>query len=428
VTIQEVDRDRFARLTTIQVGHKSLITPNFLTRLSSHSELRLFMTLKNDFDTKRLGGVVVRFTDARRVLPEKSKLQQLDLNNKVAKDRFDLFLENNLLIIDPATEYLYYNYEMGEFQSNPHTPRIFLDYLDEVDRTKAKKHSQRVRSAKRSLHLTFWRDVAKDDKLSIPLVKQYFNYQQSLDSDILLAPVPFINASELLPVAHKMNHIGSQLAKGRGQFASYYIVASELLANMSFMEDLKNSLMDGNRLVFLKFKGLDLTRPEREVEADNFKDFMETISYISKESPQKAFCLLETGHQLYPSAVYGFDIVSSSMNGYDSDGGFTDEHPTYGAWRDYQSMTLRKHSDVIGEFGANHGNIPCPCYVCKNTRNFEDMSLGEWNEYRRLHNTAVPDLWLGEIANAIGKRQTELARDKLVRSRVKILADLIPRS
>lgn len=428
ILVQELDRDRFARVARIRIGQKSLTTPNFLPRIASHSELRLLMTLRNDYPTKSLGGVVVRFTDAPRVLPRRGHLRQLALDNKIAKDRFDLFFEGNVLVIDPATEYLYYKYHMGEFQTNSATPRLFLDYLDKLQRANAKKPPNKLRSEKLGLHSLFWKEIVKDDRSSFPLVDQYFKYQQSQRADLLLAPVPYIITPDLLPAANRINFIGSQLAKGKGQFASYYLVNSQLLSNSVFIESLKDSLMDGNRIVFLKFKGLDLTRPERDIETENFRDFMSTLSYISKESPHKAFCLLEAGPQLFPCAAAGFDLVSSTMNGFDSDGGFTDEHPSFGAWRDYNSMIMRKHSSVIDDFDANHGHIPCPCYVCKNTRNFKEMSVDEWNDYRRLHNTAVPDKWLDEIAVAIEKRQIELARDRLVRSRMKVLAELISRA
>ena len=42
-SVNEVDRDRFARLARVSVGQKVVDTPSYWTRISSYSELSLFM-------------------------------------------------------------------------------------------------------------------------------------------------------------------------------------------------------------------------------------------------------------------------------------------------------------------------------------------------------------------------------------------------
>lgn len=147
---------------------------------------------------------------------------------------------------------------------------------------------------------------------------------------------------------------------------------------------------------------------------------------IREKNPNKIYITLENWFQCFVSACYGFDIVSSSMHGFDRDSGYGTN--TYGSWFDPDLMYYVPFEVFKNKIIKNNQNrIPCYCSVCKQISNIEEVDRNSWNLLRREHFVLTMNDYMRMIRQAIDDRNIELAREKIVNSDISGLKNLIPR-
>jgi len=166
---------------------------------------------------------------------------------------------------------------------------------------------------------------------------------------------------------------------------------------------------------------MDLTGSGRISQLKAYGDLMQELSLLKEKDKNKVFITLDNWHQVFPSAVVAFDVVSTSMTGYDYDADYG--HGEYGSWYDPELMNQVPWKDVKKHFG---NGLPCSHEVCRSI-DVRTIDADEWNVKRRIHYVQTMNDFMVMIKDAIRDRKIELAIDKLINSDISRLKKLIPR-
>ena len=126
IEVKEEIRDRFARITKTKIGQKVISTPNFCVQLQGIDELDLYLKLKEENQSELLTTNVVRYRRHAKGIMENDPKTPKDVLMEVRKDKYSLFFEKQVLLIDPSMEYLYYMPKREEFKKNTYTPKSIL--------------------------------------------------------------------------------------------------------------------------------------------------------------------------------------------------------------------------------------------------------------------------------------------------------------
>ena len=127
-----MENDRFARTTQVTINDKVIQTPNFCTLVQNESELESLINLNLLSETKYLGTYIVRLFDAQKVIiPRLENKKQLSLTNlQSVEELYNKFCSKNVLIIDPALEYLLYEFHANKFATAVRDVRTKTKQLD----------------------------------------------------------------------------------------------------------------------------------------------------------------------------------------------------------------------------------------------------------------------------------------------------------
>ena len=427
--VSEQDRDRYARVAIVKVGGKKVVTPCFSTLIQNSHELDLFLKLKSEYKPSRLGAFTVRYFDAPETLRKVQPHVKADVLGRVREDKYSIFMRDNVFMIDPVTEYLYYGARMDGFFKNPSTPRIVIEFLYKLQRERKRRGEKTSYSKRRDrLHTEFWKQLFEDPRMKIRFVKSFLEYQMACGVDIVVPPAPLIYSKDMLEIAIGINDVGKEIARGRRLCANYLPIKNTVLKKDSLTNDIKQSVMENSSktLTIFKFKNLDLTNPALIIERDNYRELMLDLAYLSQTFEDRACMVLENSYQSFASPFAGFDLVSSSFTMYDRDMSFS-EHPPYGKYLD-PLWKVHRTFDDMAEVYENIGRLPCPCKACKEVTipDLRLMSPEEWYVLRRVHVPLFMDNWMEYVARAVRDKNTELVRDSFANSKITILKDLLP--
>ena len=427
--VSEQDRDRYTRVATVKVGRKKVVTPCFSPLIQNSRELDLFLKLKLEYKPSRLGAFIVRYFDAPETLRKVQPHVKTDVLGRVREDKYSIFMRGNVFMIDPVTEYLYYDARMGGFFKNPSTPRIVIEFVYKLQREKkyqTKKSSYSKR--KERLHTEFWKQIFEDTRMKIRFVRSFLEYQMACGVDIVIPPAPLIYSKKMLEIAIGINDVSKEIARGRRLCANYLPVKNTVLKKDSLMNDIKQSVLENSSrtLTIFKFKNLDLTNPTLIIERDNYRELMLDLASLCQTFEDRACMVLENSYQAFASPFAGFDLVSSSFTMYDKDVSFS-EHPPYGKYLD-PKWKVHRTFDEMARVYENIGRLPCSCKACREVTipDLRLMSPDDWYELRRVHLPLFMDNWMEYVARAVRDRNTELVRDSFADSKISILKDLLP--
>lgn len=444
IEVKEESRDRYARLTKIKIGQKIISTPNFCTQIQDTGELELFIKLREQYPSDRLTTNVVRFVDIRQALWRLHPKTPTDVFMQVRKDKYSLFFEKQVLLIDPSLEYLYYQPRINGFQTNPYTPRSIIDYINEIEKLKreteyklGKRKSYKSFESKRdSHHRQFWRELADEKSIEsnqkrFELIRSFLQCGLDYGADAILPPVPLIDSEEMLEIAQKINDDTKELSRGKRHCATFLLFKSSALSDWSLLDKALGYLAENSSesLTAIKFKYLDLTSKDSQTERDNYREFMSSLEFFTRTFKNRACVVLENNCQTFVSPLAGFDIVSSSFTNFDIERSFG-KHPPYGKWLDPVLLIQRPWKDMKRIY-ANHGMLPHGCGFCRSVKvkELEELSADDWYIVRRGHVALFMDEWLGYIEKAIkDDKNIELIVDRLSNSKIQILKDLLPRN
>jgi hypothetical protein len=432
VTIQvaEQDRDRFARVAHINVNGKKIRTPCFATQIENRYELDIFHDLKENYSPEGLDAFVIRYFDAPSVLRRVQPEVRNDILGRVREDKYTLFMKNQLLIIDPMTECLFYEGEVDHFSVNHETPRCIIEHASKVKNEKRNKDPKtNWQKLREKLHVEFWKSIVEDTAKKMNFVKSFLGYEHQCGASVLMPPAPLIYSDETLNIAIEINNIAKGIAQiYKKPCATYLNVKNTMLKSDELMAKIKMAVYENasKSLTAFKFKNLDLALPRLQIPRENYRDLGMELSYFSQELKDRAVMVLENSCQCFASPFVGFDFVSASFTMY-SGGVATYEHPPYGNYFDPVDK-IHIPFDEVAESYDTIGRLKCPCRGCKDVKvkHLREFSPHEWNVQRRIHVPMYLDYWMECVKKAVKDKNTELVRDNFSNSKVSNLKDLLP--
>lgn len=427
-------KNKFSKSVDLKIGQKKIMTPNFALRLKNTEELDLFLRLKSRYSLNFLSTYVVRLIDVSRTLYPKIKAlprRQKKLFGGPIEEPFSVSLSRDVILTDPALEYLHYDVEsiLRRITSLFFLPKTIRDYAKRCLRGKKTRKRYDYRKWREAHHRKFWNDIYKDDSKRTRMIRDIHNFEIKNKADILIPPVPLITSPRLLDIAFLINERSRELARGKKESADYFLLRADALRNDEIMDRIKQHIenAEDTRLTIFKFKYLNLNSEERTLEKNAYKTLLMELSLASQNIENKAFMLLEGANQIFPSALTGFDLISSSFSGDKEDRHSRRERSPFAKWYDPEYMIYRSRRELMQIIDNNGGAVPCHCPICVSPSAFLTSDFIEYNRNVKRHYLFCRQAEMEEIFNAIRRKTTAIGVDKLQRSQLKNLADLIPR-
>ncbi len=432
---------KFSESMDLTINNKTIVTPTFAPRLKSDGELKIYSTVKSLYTPRHLSIEVVRLLDAGRTVYSTIK-------RKISLNIVDQTLDTpppqsgeNVLLIDPALEYLYYTANMERIANTPFVPRAVNTYVKNfMTKTKkmvdAKNKGEEVTSTqlfREAEHTNFWSCVKNDTNMRTKLMRDTFTLELKCRADVLVPPVPLITSSYLLDVAIFMNEKSRAFAPAlddeKRDCVDYFVIKTQLLKNEHLMSTVKEYVSDSEvPLTLFKFKNLNLCDENMALERAAFKSFLMELALVTQHSDKKAFGLLEAGNQTFPAAFSSFAIVSTGFN-LDREDRRKDQKDIspYANRYDPANMTMQNKETFLTTVKNNDHVIPCDCEVCTENPNVPEHDFIDYNRLAKEHYLLCREQEMREIVNAIEKQESQMGFEKLQRSSLKNLIDVIYR-
>lgn len=435
---------KFSESMDLKINNKTLVTPTFAPRLKSDGEMKRYTTVRNTYSPRQLSAYVVRLLDIGRTLYptlKKTATSKLIADQTTLDNKFTPHAGEKVLLIDPALEYLYYSTNMERLMNTPFVSRTIRKYLQnflekskklENERKEGKKKTINKRLFVDSEHTNFWTCVYKDAKMRMRLIRDTLTVELRAEADVLVPPVPLITNSHLLDVAIFMNEksraLSPALSEEKRVCADYFIIKPKILRNQRMMSKIKEYVSNSETpLTLFKFKNLNLCGENLARERKEFKTFLMELSLVASHFDNKAFGLLEAGHQTFPAAFSSFAIVSTGFNLDREDRRRDPEDINPFANRyDPVNMTMQNKETFLDTVENNGKVIPCYCQVCTDNPTIPNNFI-EYNRRAKEHFLLCREKEMIEIITAIEKQESQMAFEKLQRSSLKNLIDIIPR-
>lgn len=435
---------RFSESVDFEVNNKSIPTPTFAPRLKNDGELSTYLDIKSNHSPKQLSAFVIRLADVRRTVQYRlRKVEQTNLFGQSLDEPLADSLKRDVILIDPALEYLYYYTMLGRLKGSHLMPRIIRKYAEKVatdvdklkrEREKLKgshqKPTQTIEEYRDTQHTNFWNCIYKDASKRIKLIRDTYTAELLSRADILIPPVPLITHPHLLTVTIDMNEKFRALAGDKGECADYFVLKRQMLKNENVMDKIIAYITNSeSHLTILKVKYSDLTIVDYALERNTFAKLLQELFLVSQHIENKAFALFEAGYQAFPAAICSFAIVSTAFN-LDRD----DRRATQGQaisefanYYDPESMTMRNRDALIAKTQNNKGIVSCYCPECTSGNPLIKETAIEYNKRVKRHFLFARENEMQEIVGAINNQNVAMAFNKLENSDLKILSTLLPR-
>ena len=434
--INEADRDRYARIAEVKVGGRQILTPQFSPLLKSKSpdEMEIFLHNMLETQSPNSKSCVVRLFDANEILGKRtSNLAQrrMDDLTRFVEEPFVNFQKSGFPIIDPAPEYLYYENNQAKWLSDG-IPKPLYDYGEDCirrhKRVELKRESQsEYLRWKKAYHRLFWNRLSKDAHTRNSLIGDVYDEELRYGSPFMLPLVPLITDDKMLEICLQINSVGVSIgAKREAAFANYFVLPSRKVADRNTVSTILEFVRRSPAMVnVFKFKYQNLSASGNRGQLNGYRDFLQEIALLRGANRNKLFAVLDNGYQAFASATVAFDIVSTSITGFDLEGGHGQS--PYGWWFDPDEM-IHISFDDAREVYRNSGNVlPCGHASCKGL-DLSSITPEEWNVARRHCYYLTMCGYMRMISEAIAGKKVELTVDKLNRSDLVRLRKLIPRS
>jgi len=435
-TVDKLYEDRFARTTQITLGEKVLLTPNFCTLVQNQYEFDSLIKLSLLDEAKYLGAYVIRIFDTLNTLiPRLQRQNQMDISSgQSLEELFIRFNRTNLGIIDPATEYLLYEFHAGRFLRTLRRIRkqrqldVLIRYLEEryAKKEQLKNNVIEYEAWKKAAHKKFWYNLDRNALERGRFVGDYLDLETMCGSGISIPPVPIVDSEGMLDIALRINRLAKAIAPRTKPYATYLLLQKSVLRNDALVDKIIEYMKaDPTQLTIIKIKNLDLWSAGLVRQREAYRKLMDSMCEIRKKNPSKLYMALENWFVSFASACYGFNMVSTSMHGYDRDSEYGTN--TRGSWFDPDLMYYVPFEDLETIVHNNGNRLPCYCSICKQIVSLENIERDAWNMLRREHYVLTMNEYMRMISQAIKEQNIELAIDKLSNSEVSRLKTLIPR-
>jgi hypothetical protein len=152
------------------------------------------------------------------------------------------------------------------------------------------------------------------------------------------------------------------------------------------------------------------------------------LSLVTQHVENKAFALFDPGNQAFPATLSSFAIVSTGFN-LDREDRRKDQKDICPFMNRYDPLTMTMQSkDTFLKTVENNGNvISCYCKVCAENPTVPTHDFIEYNRQAKEHYLLCREQEMNEITTAIEKQDALMGFEKLQRSALKNLTEIIPR-
>jgi hypothetical protein len=431
LVVKQVDEDRYARATVTSLKGKRVTTPSAGIVLRTPRERDAFVKFKLTYATPHVGFIVAQLHsagDTTAPLVSGSIARYLEY----PKDAIADLTNNSIVMVEPGTEFPYSDpiRKLDRIVRSEYVPNALKTVVREtisMKKTMEKKDRGEYAEWKRATYFGFWNAVYSNATLRTELTIDTLRKEAQAGSDYGVPPVPVVVDSNTLKIAIYLNDISRYLWRGRLRCATYFILDPRSLEDETLIEGLLSYLRNiapingESDIVVLKFPNWDLTMPEvRLNQRKGYRYFLNMIEIMKMQNPNRLFVLLEAGHQLYPSMVAGFDVVSTSFTGYDGDSQYG-RSAGWGSYYDPRLLVHIAHSKVkdLSKF--------CLCRACEQVTDLRALTRDFWNfQVCRPHFGLQVNSMAEEIRDMITRRSIQEARVRLEKSELSILKGLIP--
>ncbi len=442
VTVVNPDWDRCARRGIIQIGDKRIRIVNHAPVISSPREMRLFIQRIAGADLGHVRSCVFRLQDVGDTLRPsllKSKMGTIDSQEGLSVKNVYLnhFFDETAIIIDPSPDSMKYEGHMREFSMSTDLPSELTRFAARMEsyRTKKRKgmrddEGESYESKIKREYSDFWDWLMQPGNIVKlrKIVEDTIAAQFKLGADIGMPPVPVIDSARMLDFTRFVNMYALDYwpAEQKDTASTYLILAPEVFSDDDLMKRVIAYIKSvETKFLVIKFKNLELDRRDKVDETLRMKDLLETISKIKHEhKDDKVFVALEAGVQNYLFAVGGFDIVSTSMTGFDGDFPFRRFNKNaLNGYLDITTMLLRDDK-YVRMILANAGFLHDGC-VCSTVADYNAARV-DWYDIRREHFERRMDELYTQVEEFVGQRKIELGKDRLSKSRLSNLKQALP--
>ena len=428
-------RCKHSESVDLKINNKTLVSPVFAPRLKNANELNLFLEMKSKSAPIYLSTYVVRLFDVGKTLRYRlKKASQTNLLGETTDTVFSSSLERDIILIDPALEYLFYIANMSRLEHSPYVSSLIRAYARRFikEREKVKKAGKEapvgVNESREIMHANFWTCIYKEANKRMKLIRDTFRAEMKYRADLFIPPVPLVTSSHLLDVAIFMNEKSQAYTEGKSECADYFILKRHVLTNNRMMATIKQYIENSpSPLTIFKFKNLNLNHEDLSLERRAFRDLLAELSFLSQHVENKAFAFFEAGNQTFVSALSSVALVSTSFNLDREDRRRHTEISRFMSWYDGDSMTLRNKKTFETIIENNNGEIPCHCPVCSSSPSYIGNEFTEYNRKTKTHYLHRREQEMKEVYDAIEKQDALMGFDKIRRSSLKNLVDVIPR-
>lgn len=327
------------------------------------------------------------------------------------------------ILVDPSTENAYYLAEISKWAGDTRIHPTIRDFAKLIMNSRKRKSFAKWRKGR---HWTLWNyDVAKNSALSNDLIAGTFDAELHYGASTLLIPGPLIDDTMDLQTSLELNEIGAANAVDKdAEFGNYFILTPNAILDKQLRDGLTEFMAGSkSRLNVLKFKFLNLRNATMDV-LEAYSDFYARLAEIREQRRNTIFCVLENDCQAFVSATVCFDLISTSMTGYD--------RPPRGraksGYGDLFSANALAHIkfEKYKEVYVNNGEKPlCEHNICQKI-DPRTVSKDVWYAHRRRDYVLCMEDLMVKVAHYIGAQSVEQAREDVTNSYMGPLKRLIP--
>lgn len=431
VQVRSLKKDRCSRTGHARVGRKAFLFPAIAPRLTSKLDWSAYIESRTSHPsaTSQAGIMVIRSIDLPATLaPVLKSYGQTTLGGQAAYGPTRDVIDATPLMIDPCTDYLLYKSHQKSLANDPNAASDIRKMAEKMlGRPRDRKqrgiadgdHDQ----GRLQMHGELWRSLLQNNSVASSIVSTTLAAQDKHGADIVLPPAPAIHDQATLEASAKINRL-ARAVRPDGSCANYNIITPTALVDERIVDKLLGYISSvDDKFNVLKFKNHTLERPSNVYQRSVLKKVLESINEIKSRSPDRAFVLLEAGSAMYAAAAGGFDVVSSSMTGFDHDGvGYTRGGSGHGGYFSPRHLVTLQWRDAKRMIEG--GGLPCGCEIC--SRITAIPLQGEWNVQRRLHYVQCTSRLLADLARFVDEQKIELAKQRLFQSALSNFAPTLP--
>jgi hypothetical protein len=414
--VKEIDRDRHLRIAEGVMGSRTILFPSYsplIKTADSPNELSIVASTKKRYPLQHTDTMVVRVFDSQRIIGSQfDKERNLTLDGIPVQSHLSAYGGRDMVIPDPATEYLFFEDYYTRFMGKT-MPKVIRNYASMCNAKKKSQTTAEFNQTKKKLHSQFWMDLSADLKELNKMIGEFMDIEQKY-YDYQVHPSPLITDEDLFETSTEVNRLSRAISEARDrECATYLLFHSDVLHDLSLLEKaLEYMEKNDNTLTILKFKNLDLTTLKDFEGRENYKNILARLVDIKNSNQDRAFMLLEAGNQFWVS-WQAFDCVSSSLTGIDSDVHFGKNH--FGLWWDPTELVPRNHSDFVRKYNNEGTGFGMHCPACSSIIGGLPDSK-EYHVYRREHRLHDMDQKADTISRAISERTTEVVFGKVLQN------------